>query len=61
MADKIRELAILNGVPIRRDPPTARAIFSIVEVGQEIRREHFAAIAAAIHFAETVRRKARNQ
>ena len=59
MADKIRELAALHGVPIRRDPPTARAIFSVVEVGEEIRREHYAPIAAAIHFAEQVRRKAR--
>lgn len=61
MADKIREIAALHGVPIRRDAPTARAIFSVVEVGEEIRREHYAAIAAAIHFAEQVRRTARPQ
>ncbi len=61
MAEKIKELAALNGVPIRRDPPAARAIYGVVEVGQEIRREHFAAIAAAIHFADTVRRKARGR
>ncbi|MDZ7628438.1 MAG: EscU/YscU/HrcU family type III secretion system export apparatus switch protein [Parvularculaceae bacterium] len=59
MADKIRALAAESGVPIRRDPPTARAIYAVVDVGEEIRREHFAAIAAAIHFADTVRRKAR--
>lgn len=59
MAAKIRELAAANGVPIRRDAPTARAIYAVVEVGQEIRREHFAAIAAAIHFADTVRKRAR--
>ncbi len=59
MAAKIRELAAANGVPIRRDPPTARAVYAAVELGQEIRREHFAAIAAAIHFAETVRKKAK--
>lgn len=58
MADKIRELAMLNGVPIRRDPPAARAIYAVVEIGQEIRREHFAAVAAAIHFAEAVRKRA---
>ncbi len=61
MADKIRELAAQSGVPIRRDPPTARAIYAVVEVGEAIRREHFAAIAAAIHFADTVRRKARER
>jgi len=59
MAAKIRELAAANGVPIRRDPPTARAIHAVVNVGEAIRREHYAAIAAAIHFADTVRRKAR--
>lgn len=59
MAARIRELAAQNGVPIRRDPPAARAIYAVVEVGEAIRREHFAAIAAAIHFAETVRRKAK--
>ncbi|HBS30976.1 MAG TPA: flagellar biosynthesis protein FlhB [Parvularcula sp.] len=61
MAAKIRELAAASGVPIRRDPPTARAIYAVVEVGEAIRREHFAAIAAAIHFADTVRRKARER
>jgi len=61
MADKIREIAIANGVPIRRDPPTARAIYATVEIGREIRREHFAAIAAAIHFADAVRKKARSK
>lgn len=59
MAEKIRELAAIHGVPVRRDPPAARAIFAVVEVGEEIRREHFAAVAAAIHFAEAVRRKAK--
>lgn len=59
MADRIRELAAQSGVPIRRDPPTARAIHAAVDVGETIRREHFAAIAAAIHFADQVRRKAK--
>lgn len=39
MADKIRERAGVSGVPIRRDPPTARAIYAAVDVGEEIRRE----------------------
>lgn len=61
MAAKIRELGALNGVPIRRDPPTARAVYAAVDVGQEIRREHFAAIAAAIRFAEVVRKEAKRR
>lgn len=61
MAAKIREIAERSGVPIRSDPPTARAIYSVVEVGREIRRSHYAAVAAAIIFAEKARRAARPQ
>jgi flagellar biosynthetic protein FlhB len=59
MAAKIRQLAAESGVPIRRDAPTARAIYSTVEIGEQIRREHYAAVAAAIHFAEKLRKEAR--
>lgn len=55
MAARIREIAVTSGVPIRHDPPTARAIFGAVELGAEIRREHYAAVAAAIHFADAMR------
>ena len=55
MARRIREAAILSNVPIRPDPPTARAIWTTVEVGDEIKREHFKAVAAALIFAEKVR------
>ncbi len=57
VAARIRETAAGAGVPIKRDPPTARSIFSLVKIGQEIRREHFAAVAAAIHYADEIRNK----
>ncbi len=57
VAARIRKAAAEHGVPIRRDPPTARSIYSLVEIGQEIKREHFAAVAAAIHYADQVRKK----
>ncbi len=57
VAARIRKAAAEHGVPIRRDPPTARSIYSLVEVGKEIKREHFAAVAAAIHYADQVRKK----
>ena len=60
LALKIREIAAANGVPIRHDAPAARGLHASVEVGEEIRREHFAAVAAAIHFAEEMRKKAKN-
>ena len=59
VAARIREIAAENGVPIHRDPPTARSIHARVDVGQEIQLEHYAAVASAIHFAENVRRKAK--
>jgi len=37
------------------NPPTARAIFAVVEIGQEINPEHYEAVAAAIRFAEALR------
>ena len=61
IAARIREAAAEAGVPIHRDPPTARAIHATVEIGQEIRPEHYQAIAAAIRFAEELRRKMRSR
>ena len=61
IAARIRERAQENGVPIRRDPPTARALYAAVEIGREIRPEHYAAVAAAIRFADAMRRKARRR
>ena len=59
IAARIREKAAASGVPIHRDPPTARAIHAIVEVGHPIRPEHFKAVAAAIRFAEAMRKRAK--
>ena len=59
VAARIREAAAEAGVPIRRDPPTARSIFALVDIGDEIQREHYAAVAAAIHFADEIRSKAK--
>ncbi|WP_347137949.1 flagellar type III secretion system protein FlhB [Paracoccus sp. SSK6] len=59
IAARIRERAREHRVPIFPDPPSARAIHATVEIGQEIRREQFAAVAAAIRFAEKMREKAR--
>jgi flagellar biosynthetic protein FlhB len=55
----IRARAVEAGVPVRSDPPTARSIHALVEIGQEIRPEHYQAVAAAIIFADEMRREAR--
>lgn len=58
VAAQIRAKAAEAGVPLHRDPPTARAIHAAVEIGREIRPEHFRAVAAALRFAEDMRRRA---
>jgi len=56
---RIRQIAAEHSVPIHRDPPTARALHASVEVGAEIRPEHYRSVAAAIRFAEAMRKRAR--
>ena len=59
IAARIREKAAEAGVPIHSDPPTARALHASIEIGQEIRPEHYRAVAASIRFAESMRKRAR--
>jgi len=61
VAARIRERAAEAGVPVHADPPTARAIHASVAIGQEIRPEHYQAVAAAIRFAERMRQRARER
>lgn len=61
VAAQIRELAQGAGVPIHSDPPTARAIHATVEIGDEIHPAHYKAIAAAIRFAEAMRKRVRDR
>lgn len=58
IAARIREIAVESGVPIHRDPPTARALFASVDIGQEVPRDHYRAVAAAIRFAQKIRAQA---
>ncbi|RRH74289.1 flagellar type III secretion system protein FlhB [Falsigemmobacter faecalis] len=57
IALRIREAAERAKVPIRRDPPAARALYASVAVGEEIRPDHYRAVAAAIRYAESLRSK----
>ena len=59
IAARIRARAAEHGVPIHSDPPTARALHASVEIGQQIAPEHYRAVAAAIRFAQAMRRRAR--
>lgn len=53
-ARRIRELAIKSGVPLYRDPPTARALYAKVKVGGFIEEDHFKAVAAAVSYARRI-------
>lgn len=55
VAAQIREIAQENGVPVHSDPPTARALYATVDIGDQIQSEHYKAVAAAIRFADRVR------
>ena len=59
IAATIRRLGSEAGVPIHSDPPTARALHASVEIGAQINHEDYAPVAAAIRFAEDMRRRAR--
>jgi flagellar biosynthetic protein FlhB len=61
VAAAIRARASEAGVPIRRDPPTARSIHAMVPIGREIAEEHYRAVAAALRFAEEMRQRARDR
>ena len=59
VAARIREAAVVAGVPLHSDPPTARALHATLEIGAEVDPAHYRAVAAAIRFAEAMRRKAK--
>lgn len=58
IAARIREAANEAGVPIYRDPATARLLHEVVEIGAPIERDQFKAVAAAIRFADLMRQRA---
>lgn len=57
IAARIRERAAAAGVPIHSDPPTARAIYATVDLGKTIQVDQYRAVAAAIRFAEAMRKR----
>ncbi len=57
IAARIREKAAIAGVPLHSDPPTARAIYAAVDIGDPIRPEHYKPVAAAIRFAEALKKR----
>ncbi len=58
MAMRIREIAIANGIPILERKPLARALFRLVEVGQEIPEQFYAAVAEILAYVYEISGKA---
>jgi flagellar biosynthetic protein FlhB len=50
IAQRIREIAIESGVPILERKPLARALYNLVEVGQEIPEQFYAAVAEILAY-----------
>ncbi|SFS87576.1 flagellar biosynthetic protein FlhB [Sulfitobacter marinus] len=61
IAKAIRLAATDANVPLHSDPPTARALYATTDIGDIITPDHFPAVAAAIRFAEAMRRQARGR
>ena len=61
IAKRIRELAIEAGVPILERKPLARALYKLVEVGQEIPEEFYSAVAEILAYVYELTGKARRE
>ncbi len=57
IADRIREIAEENNVPLVSNPPLARALYSSVEIDQQIPGEHYKAVAEIISYVYKLKKK----
>jgi flagellar biosynthetic protein FlhB len=57
MAMLIRKIANEHDVPIIENPPLARALYDLVEVGQEIFEDHYQAVAEIIRYVYDLKNK----
>ncbi len=55
LAQRIREVALENDVPVVENPPLARALYATVEVDEEIPEEHYKAVAEIIGYVMRLR------
>ena len=60
IAQKIKEIAKENNVPIIENPPLVRALFEAVEIGQYIPEKYFQAIAEVLAYVYNLKNKKLN-
>lgn len=58
VAARIREVAEENGIPVMQNPPLARALYSGVEIDQEVPPEHYKAVAQIIGYVMRLKKNA---
>jgi flagellar biosynthetic protein FlhB len=61
IAKRIREIAIEHGIPIVERKPLARALYKLVEVGQEIPEQFYAAVAEILAYVYELSGKLRQR
>ena len=61
IATLIRQVAIANGVPILERKPLARALYKLVEVGQEVPEQFYSAIAEILAYVYELSGKLKKQ
>jgi flagellar biosynthesis protein FlhB len=61
VAQRIRDIAEENSVPIVENPPLTRALFRAVDIGQEIPGEFYAAVAEVLAYVYQLNAKRRPQ
>jgi flagellar biosynthetic protein FlhB len=59
LAQRIKDVARKNGVPVLEEPPLARALFSAVQVGHPIPANLFHAVAEVLAWVYSLRARAR--
>ena len=57
IAEKIKEIARENGVPVMENKPLARAMFKALKIGQSVPRELFTAVAQVLSYVYKLKRK----
>lgn len=57
VAERIREVAETNNIPLVSNPPLARALHETVEIDEAIKPEHYRAVAEVISYVYKLRKK----
>ncbi len=61
VAEKIKEIARENNIPVIENKPLARTIFKTMKIGQVIPRELFVAVAEVLSYVYRLKRKFKNK